>query len=35
METNWIVTGFDVLEHRYFGVIEIRIALEFDPFMLH
>ena len=34
METHWIVKGFDVLEHRYFGVIEILIALEFGPFML-
>jgi hypothetical protein len=22
METHWIVKGFDLLEHRYFGVIE-------------
>jgi hypothetical protein len=34
METQWIVKGCDVLEHRYFGVIEILIALEFGPFML-
>jgi hypothetical protein len=34
METHGIVKGFDVLEHRYFGVIEVLIALEFGPFML-
>jgi hypothetical protein len=34
METHWIAKGFDVLEHRYFGVIEILVALEFGPFML-
>ena len=34
METHWIVKGFDVLEHRYFGVIEIFKALEFGPFVL-
>ena len=34
METHWIVKGFDVLEHRYFGVIDILKALEFGPFVL-
>jgi hypothetical protein len=34
METHQIVKGCDVLEYRYFGVIEILIALEFGPFML-
>ena len=33
METHWIVKGFDVLEHRYFGVIDILKALEFGPFV--
>jgi hypothetical protein len=35
INTYWIVIGFDVFEHRCFGVIEIQVAFEFGPFMLH